>query len=254
MYSIVLIGAGNLATSLAPAIKGAGHQVVQVYSRTTESASVLASEVDAEPVTDLTRLNSSADVYVYALRDEAYKTIRPFACSQKSVHLLTSGSVPYTDLNTGAHRGVMYPFQTFSKAKPVADFSSVPIMIEGEDELSKNVAMCLAKSLSGKVYDSTAESRLRLHLAGVLANNFSNCMFALAKEQLDMAGLPFDIILPLIDETAAKIHTLSPRDAQTGPASRHDTQVMQRQMELLSDEKLQSIYSLISENILSHLP
>lgn len=247
---IVLIGAGNLASSLAPALKRAGHTIPQVYSRTLESASLLAEKVGAQPLCDFALIRSDADVYIYALRDEVYKLMPAFDCRPDAVHLLTSGSVPYTDLKESAHRGVMYPFQSFSKSKPQTDFSSVPVMIEGEDERAVSIIRILAESISGKVYDSTPQSRVRLHLAGVLANNFTNCMYALAEEQLRDAGLPFDILLPLIDETAAKVHFLSPREAQTGPASRHDFEVMKRQLLLLPDEEQRSIYTLVSENII----
>lgn len=253
LYSIVFIGAGNLASSLAPALKRVGCTILQVYSRTKEAADLLVEQTAAEPITDFKHLSPAADVYIYALADEIYNTIPAFTCKADSVHLLTAGSVPLTALSATSHRGVLYPFQTFSKAKPVTDFASIPIMIEGEDTKALSVARSLADSISRKVYETTAETRLRLHLAGVFANNFSNCMYALAEEQLRIANLPFDILLPLIEETAAKVHTLSPRQAQTGPASRRDYEVMQRQLHLLETDEQRKIYSLISDNIIKSL-
>ncbi len=222
---------------------------MQVYSRTQESASLLAERVGAEAVAQTSLISPDAGFYIYALRDEAYAAFPAFPCRQQSVHLLTSGSVPYSVLAAREHRGVMYPFQSFSRQKPVSDFLAIPIMIEGEDALATEKAMSLARTISAKVYLSDAESRARLHLAGVLANNFSNCMYALAEEQLRKAGLPFDILLPLIDETAAKVHSLSPVEAQTGPAARRDEVVMQKQLALLDDEKQQLLYQLLSEII-----
>lgn len=254
MYSVVFIGAGNLACSLAPTLRSAGHCIKQVYSCTIDSATRLAKQTNAEAITDLSCICQDADVYIYALADEIYKTIPILPCRANSVHLLTSGSVPYTAINTTTHRGVIYPFQTFSKAKPVIDFTSVPIMIEGEDKLALLVARQLAQSISNKVYETTAETRCHLHIAGVFANNFSNYMYALAEEQLQKAGLPFDVILPLIDETAAKVHTLLPRQAQTGPASRRDYEIIKHHLSLLNTEEQRKIYSLISDNIITYYP
>lgn len=249
MYRVVFVGAGNLATSLAPALNRAGHRVVQVFSHTMPSASALASRLEAEPVNDFCRILPDADVYVYALRDDVYASVPAFPCRAEAVHLHTSGSVPCSDLACRAHRGVLYPFQTFSRQTPVTDFSSIPFLIEGEDALSLSVARALALSVGGRVFDSTPESRMRLHLAGVLANNFTNCMYALAEEQLRKADLPFSLLLPLIDETARKVHRLSPREAQTGPASRGDIAVMQRHLNLLDDDSLRRLYLLVSDLI-----
>ncbi len=249
--TVVFLGAGNLATSLAPVLCSAGCRIVQVYSRTMASARQLAQIVGAEAVDELSLLNTEADVYIYALRDDVYSSLSIPAVSDKAVHLLTSGSIPYSAVSGQQHRGVLYPFQTFSKQKPVTDFAEVPVLVDGEDDYALGVARKLAQSISSKVYVADDECRARLHLAGVIANNFSNCMYALAQEQLQKAGLPFDILLPLIDETARKVHTMSPREAQTGPAARGDNKLMEQQIALLDDDNLRTIYRLVSDNILS---
>ncbi len=250
--TIVFIGAGNLATSLALALKRVGHTILQVYSYTSESAADLAGQLQCAFTTEFTSVNPDADVYFYAVRDDVYSSIPAFPCNTESVHLLTSGSIPFAALQDRQHRGIFYPFQTFSKQQPVSDFHHIPVMILGEDDYALSQAKLLAESISGKVYHSSEESLARLHLAGVLANNFSNCMYALAGEQLEAAGLPFDILLPLIEETAKKVHNLPPRSAQTGPASRKDKSVMLRQLDLLDSEEKKQIYRLISDDIIRH--
>lgn len=244
--TIVFIGAGNLATSLSLALQAAGQDILQVYSRTEESARLLAERLGCPWTVSLEAVVQGADMYVYALRDTVYPV---HALSDCGLHVLTSGSVPYTAIQGASHAGVFYPFQTFSKAQPITDFSRIPILIEASDAATLRVLRMVAEGLSRQVYDSTPESRARLHLAGVLANNFSNCLYMLAEEQLRLAGLPFEILLPLIDETARKVHSLPPRQAQTGPAVRGDLQVMQKQLELLSGGEQKQIYRLLSEII-----
>ncbi|MBQ9705498.1 MAG: DUF2520 domain-containing protein [Paludibacteraceae bacterium] len=251
MSRIVFIGAGNLAVSLSGALQRAGHSLLQVYSRTEASARALAGRLGCEWTVSSEGVRPDAEVYIYALRDTAYPFHVPVSVPS-ALHLLTSGSVPFASLSGAARAGVLYPFQTFSKEQPVEDFSEVPILVEAADAASLEQARTLARSVSHCVFDSTPESRARLHLAGVLANNFANCLYALAGEQLQKAGLPFDILLPLIDETARKVHTLSPREAQTGPAVRGDKTVMDRQLLLLPDERLRTIYRILSENIQQH--
>lgn len=251
MASIVFIGAGNLACSIAPALQKAGHTLLQVYSRTAESASMLAHTLGCPYTTALSDIFKEADFYIYALRDIVY----PMPCvSQQGVHLITSGSIPMSALlsEQPIHAGIFYPFQSFSKSQPITDLSQVPILIEASDNESLSDIEELACSISTKVYHSTADSRAHLHLAGVLANNFSNCLYALAEEQLQKSGLPFDVLLPLIDETARKVHHLSPREAQTGPAVRGDKEVMQKQIEMLNTEEKKQLYQLLSDDILRH--
>lgn len=247
--TIVFIGAGNLATSLASALQRAGHRVMQIWSRTRFAAEALAEKVGADATDDIRDIRPDADLYIYALADAAYPMKQ---VAKSGIHVLTAGSVPYDALQGEAGKGILYPFQSFSKASPISNFRDIPILVEGSDEPTHQTLRKLALSLSDKVYDSTPESRARLHMAGVLANNFTNCLYALAEEQLRQADLPFDILLPLIDETARKVHRLPPREAQTGPAVRRDKQVMQRHLDLLTTEEEKELYRLLSDIIMNH--
>jgi predicted short-subunit dehydrogenase-like oxidoreductase (DUF2520 family) len=148
-----------------------------------------------------------------------------------------------------AHYGVFYPMQTFSKERAL-DFSRIPIFLEGSDPVALGVARTLAESVSRQVVELSGEGRRRLHLAAVFACNFANHCYELASEVLQEQGLPFSVMQALVDETAAKVSELSPRQAQTGPAVRYDQNVMEAQLSLLADRPLaQQIYRLMSKSI-----
>ena len=250
---IVIIGAGNLSFSLAPALSRAGWQIVQVLSRTRESALALAALLGCEAETDPTKIEKDADVYIYCLKDEVYTSSSYSQEIARSVnsstfHLLTAGSVSWEVLGH-TNVGTIYPFQTFSKAEPITDFSDVPILYEGSDDRTEEVIRTIGRSISKRLYKADAASRGRLHLAGGFANNFSNCMYALAAEQMEKAGLPFELLYPIIEQTVSKIHRLRPREAQTGPAVRGDEEVMQKHLALLEDSGEKEIYQSISRNI-----
>ena len=144
--------------------------------------------------------------------------------------------------------GVFYPLQTFSKRKPM-DFSSIPCLIEGVNEFSEDVLLQMARALSHDVRLTTGADRRIVHLAAVFGCNFVNLCYSLANETLKRRGLDFGLLLPLIDETAAKVHRLLPKDAQTGPAVRMDKAVMERQMSLIDDAEERRLYALMSEMI-----
>jgi predicted short-subunit dehydrogenase-like oxidoreductase (DUF2520 family) len=147
------------------------------------------------------------------------------------------------------HAGVFYAFQTFSKARIIEDFSRVPIFFEarGIDDIS--AVYSLALTITSHVYETSQHDRERLHVAGVFACNFSNLMYTMAAELLKNTHIPFSALLPLIDETANKIHTLAPQNAQTGPAQRGDENVMNHHMSVLDTEEKRTVYQLLSQAI-----
>ena len=230
--NIVIIGQGNVATNLDYAFRKKGTACQMVSSR---------EGLDHLP---------AANVYIYAVRDEALpNVVAQVVGVGKSLHLHTSGTMPITVFGDDKpHAGVFYPFQTFSKARVIEDFSTVPVFFEarGIDDIS--AVYSLALTITSRVYEASQHDRERLHVAGVFTNNFTNLMYTMAAELLQNTHIPFSVLLPLIDETAAKIHTLSPREAQTGPARRGDENVMNHHLSLLTEEQ-QAIYRLLSDAI-----
>ena len=144
--------------------------------------------------------------------------------------------------------GVLYPMQTFSKHRQV-DFHPIPCFIEGSDEQTQQLIHALAERISDKVVEADSAKRRKLHLAAVLACNLTNHCYRLAERVLQEAQIDWQLFLPLIDETAKKVSEMSPKDAQTGPMVRYDVNVMNRQIELLPDERTRQIYRLMAESI-----
>lgn len=248
---IVLIGAGNLATHLGKALHAAGHDMVQVFSRTMQSAETLASLLDAEPLTDISQVRDNADVYIFSVKDSALEQLISQLCGgEKKVFLHTAGSMPMSVFREKAlHYGVLYPMQTFSKQREV-DFSIIPCFIEANDEFALKQIEGLAGQISHRVYQLSSEDRKYLHLSAVFACNFANHCYAASQELLQQHGIPFDVMLPLIDETAAKVHGMTPKEAQTGPAVRYDENVIGKQIRLLENQPyFQKIYDCMSKSI-----
>lgn len=248
---IVLIGAGNLATHLGKALHAAGHDMVQVFSRTMQSAETLASLLDAEPLTDMAQVRDDADVYIFSVKDSALEQLISQLCGgEKKVFLHTAGSMPMSVFRGKAlHYGVLYPMQTFSKQREV-DFSIIPCFIEANDEFALKQIEGLAGQISHRVYQLSCEDRKYLHLSAVFACNFANHCYAASQELLQQHGIPFDVMLPLIDETAAKVHGMTPKEAQTGPAVRYDENVIGKQIQLLENQPyFQKIYDCMSKSI-----
>ncbi len=251
---IVFVGAGNLATNMALSLADAGLRAAKVVRRTASSASRLAGQLGCGWACSLDEAGA-ADVYVISVVDSVIADVagQLARLCPGAVFCHTAGSVPMSVFgNLGiADYGVLYPLQTFSRGRR-ADFSKVPVFIEHSTPRAKEMLLHIASKLSAKVHEADSAARLRLHVASVFACNFTNRMYALAERVLLGGGLPFSTLLPLIDETVAKVHHLSPAEAQTGPASRGDSGVVARHMELLSgDSELHNIYDTITKSIMS---
>jgi predicted short-subunit dehydrogenase-like oxidoreductase (DUF2520 family) len=245
----VVIGAGNVATHLSLAIQKTPAPIAQIYSRNEESASALANRLGTEWTTKIAEITPDADLYLFAVKDDALHEIISQMPVKKGLWVHTAGSIPM-DIFRGyaGHYGVLYPLQTFSKNREI-NLQTVPFFIEAFSPDDEKLLMELAGKISNNVQTLASEKRQYLHVAAVFACNFTNHLYALACKLLEEQNIPQDVLLPLIDETAAKIHTLSPPKAQTGPAVRYDLNVINRHIELLVDPAMKEIYQLISQNI-----
>lgn len=247
-----MIGAGNIATHLSVALSQAGYNIRQVFSRTEASASELAAQLKCPYTTDLSQITHEGDLYIVSVKDSALNDILPKLVQRapQALFVHTAGSVPMNIWQGLAERyGVLYPMQTFSKLRQV-DFREVTFFTEAHTAADLKLLNEIALHLGSKVYEASSEQRRYLHIAAVFACNFANHMYAVASHLLSANGLPFEAMLPLIDETARKVHELPPVDAQTGPAQRYDENVINRHLEMLKSEpRLAEIYELISKNI-----
>lgn len=248
---IVLIGAGNVASHLAPALLKTGANLCQIYSRTLESARELGMKTGITYTSDIFAIYPDCDIYIFCVSDDAllnlYKSIR---INKDALILHTSGSMPMEIFKPFTSRyGVLYPLQTFTKKREL-DFKEIPLCIEAVDPRTLNEIRELASSLSLRVEEISSEKRKTLHLAGIFANNFVNHLYGLAGKIMEKEGLDFSLLRPLIFETAHKVMLMSPENAQTGPARRGDEGILNMHKALLKDNrKLLNLYVSMSDSI-----
>lgn len=247
MTKITMIGAGNLASHLSHALLHAGHEIIQVYSRTENSAKTLAKHLNCSFTIDKKSIISS-ELAIIAVKDDAIEDIEKFIDFPK-VH--TSGTKDLGSL-TSSMSGVFYPLQTFSKDSSV-NFKNIPICIEANDSSLFQLINEIGNSISNKVYTINSDQRKFLHIAAVVSCNFSNLMYRFSEDICKEHSIPFEILHPLILETANKIQSLPPSKAQTGPAQRGDELTVQNQIESLkTNSELQNIYKILSDSIIKH--
>ncbi|MRT94004.1 Rossmann-like and DUF2520 domain-containing protein [Ancylomarina sp. 16SWW S1-10-2] len=247
---IVFIGAGNLATHLALALKKSSFEICQVYSRTQVSAETLAKQVGAVSCCDYAKVNREADLYIFALSDKALPSALETLQLKDKFLVHTAGSLPMSVFDAyTSNYGVLYPLQTFSKARQV-DFSKIPICIEANKPEIESDLMEIGKKISNSVQLLSSKQRKQLHMAAVFTCNFTNHMYHIGQQLLTDEGLEFDLLKPLIMETAEKVQELSAKEAQTGPAVRFDEEIIKAHEENLKMyPDFQKLYRFVSESI-----
>lgn len=246
---IVFIGAGNLATRLSLEMKQVGMEVLQVYSQTEASSSALAEKLGCRWTTSIDQVRPDADLYLFSVKDTVLASLVAQMKPNEGLWVHTAGSMPMDLFRGYAKRyGVFYPLQTFSKEREVS-FREIPFFIEAAQPDDEQWLLQVAGRLSDHVQLLSSEKRKSLHLAAVFACNFTNHIYVLASKLLEEQGVSGEVLLPLIDETAAKIHTMSPVKAQTGPALRYDENVINKHLAMLTDPTMKELYRLISQSI-----
>lgn len=247
---VSILGAGNVATQLALALKKSGAQIIQIYNRSNEAGIELAKTVNASFTSDLSNLED-ADIYLIAVKDDAIAEIAAHLKLSHKIVAHTSGTKSKELLsNCSNEYGIFYPLQTMTKSSKV-DFKNVPLLIEGNNAHVAGQLEALARTISHNVHRVDEQQRQWIHVAAVFANNFTNHLFGISEHILKEQGLPFDILKPLIFNFVKSLEKQSPAQIQTGPAMRGDYQTIEKHLELLTDEtRLQTIYKVLTDSII----
>lgn len=254
-FKISMIGAGNVASLLAPELESAGHIITEVYSRHAKNAQALCEKLyEAEVNYNLDFSSSTSSIFILAVPDDRIReVVQQLNLPADSILLHTSGSMPMESLYGLNHiaLGVFYPLQTFTKNKEV-NFQEIPFLIEASDASTLKTIKILAEGISKNVQEMNSEQRAILHIAAVLSCNFTNHLIRLAEILTESNQIDFELLKPLIAETMGKSLNLGPQKAQTGPAARRDMETVHRHIVFLKkkDKNLAKLYELISNSIM----
>jgi predicted short-subunit dehydrogenase-like oxidoreductase (DUF2520 family) len=249
MIKITIIGSGNVAQHLIDAFaKSNAIEIIQVFSRSLKEVSPL---LDSSKITNEWNALAEADLYIIAVSDDAIASVSSQLPFENRLVVHTSGSAPLTSLDDKNRKGVFYPLQTFTKGKAI-DFKTIPFCLETQLESDFEILEKVAESISDSVYKIDSHQRKALHVAAVFVNNFTNYLYQLGNDICQENHVPFEILKPLILETAEKLLTLSPKEAQTGPAKRNDISTIEAHESFLSNENQFTIYKILTQSIQNH--
>lgn len=249
MIRVSIIGSGNVAQHLIKVFSlNTDIELVQIFVRNKKTVLNLIS---SDKIFSNYKNFIPVDVVIIAVTDGAIDLVYqelPFT-SQLIVH--TSGTFSLEALTNKNRTGVFYPLQTFSKSKEI-DFKTIPICIEAQNENDYKTLEYVAHAISNSVHRINTKQRLSLHVAAVYVCNFTNYMYTIGNDICNLNNLSFEILKPLIQETANKIMLLSPAMAQTGPAIRKDTGTLKTHLDFLTNDNQKEIYKLLTKSIIDN--
>ena len=250
---ICFIGAGNLATQLSKSFKINGFNISQIYNRTNSSAKLLANKVGAKYTSKINEIDTTSDLFFVALKDSVVNEVLTQIDFKNKLVVHCSGSLPLSVLEKYSDNiGVFYPLQTFSVNRNI-EFNTIPIFIESNSTKNVNTLLEVAGKLSKSVYVLNSEKRKKLHVSAVFACNFVNHLYSISAEILKAENISFDVLRPLILETAQKVQELHPEKAQTGPAVRLDENIISSHLTELEDlNNYHKLYNSISKSIFEY--
>nr|WP_315158087.1 Rossmann-like and DUF2520 domain-containing protein [uncultured Flavobacterium sp.] len=249
MIKITIIGSGNVAQHLIDAFaKSNAVEIIQVFSRTQKQISPL---LDTSKITNDWNALTEADLYIIAVSDDVIADVSSQLPFENRLVVHTSGSASLTSLDSKNRKGVFYPLQTFTKGKAI-NFKTIPFCLEAQLESDYGLLEKAASAISESIHKIDSHQRKALHVAAVFVNNFTNYLYQLGNDICQENHVSFDILKPLILETAEKLLTLSPKDAQTGPAKRNDISTIEAHESFLSNKNQSTIYKILTQSIQNH--
>lgn len=250
---VTIIGTGNVATVLGKLIFANNHSINQIYGRNIDAASLLANQLNAQPINKISDLNNESDLYIIAVSDKSIATICSKLNVTEKIVVHTAGSVNNDILkNVSRNFGVLYPIQSLRKEMDIAT-ATIPFLINGNNKSTQISIENFAKTLSKKVAVGNDEVRLQLHTAAVFSCNFVNYMYLQSANFCEANNLDFTLLQPLIEETALRLRTHHPKDVFTGPAVRKDVQTIEKHItQLNSNKPAQELYTIITKMIMNN--
>lgn len=253
--SVSIIGAGNVGWHMAKAMHQHGIEVINVVSRTQKNAEALASLVGAKAASSPEELLRVPDLCMLCVTDDVLEDMANTCfMNTGAIVVHTSGSTGMDVFNKDRNNtGVFYPLQTFTRDREMT-YDHVPFLVEGATRAVSESLLQLARKISGTAIQANADLRRKVHIAAVFACNFSNHLAAVACDLLNESGLDFNLVRPLLEETAEKLQFMDPLHAQTGPAVRRDMKTIQHHITALEDRPEEvAIYKLLTNNIIRYI-
>ncbi len=249
LSSVVLIGSGNVAYHLAKMFDENSITLSQICGRNHKTVQEISSQFNIHYCTDIQQVKR-ADLYIICVPDDYIKEISMQIPYKNALVIHTAGSVSMDEISA-ERKGVLYPLQTFSKSR-ILKYNQIPFFIEASNQNDETILKNICHKISNNVHILSSEQRIKLHLAAIWVNNYTNFNNVIAQEILKEANISLDVMKPLWNETFEKLQTENPIQTQTGPAKRNDINILKKHKALINNDNYKNLYEQYFKTIVAY--
>ncbi len=249
--NIIIYGTGNVAHVLGKLIiNSKHHHVIGVSARNETPGNSLADILGTKFISTNDLQNHETELTIITVSDNALTGFDFPQGMNCGLLVHTAGAVSKEVLKKYSNRyGVLYPLQ--SMRKELNHLPEIPFLIDGVNDEETNILAQFCTSLNCISEKANDEQRLAMHTAAVVVSNFTNHLYALAEKFCHNRNINFNMLKPLIVETASRLEYASPAEMQTGPAIRKDLATIERHLSILDEHpKLKVLYDQLTKSIL----
>jgi predicted short-subunit dehydrogenase-like oxidoreductase (DUF2520 family) len=225
-----------------------------IWGRNTDQSGKLASQYGIRHIQDMGAIPPETGFCFLAVSDDAIPEVSLAVPSVSGPLVHTSGAAPLDAIASPHRKAVLYPLQTLGGG-PLLSASNIPFLLEASHPADLRVLHRLADRIAQTVVEMSSQERLKLHLAAVMVNNFTNHIIELAEDYCKEAQLPFSLLHPLIERTAQLAIDFPGQSRQTGPAKRADQQTIRQHLALLHEHSaLRELYETLTQSLQKRYP
>lgn len=273
---VAMVGAGSLATFLAPALRRAGFAISEIVTRDSPSslrrARVLARKVRARAV-PARSAELNADLIWFCVPDRAIGNVARVLADRLAVRARTprknqpsfavhsSGALGSRELDPLSKLGIavasVHPLMTFVPHS-APSLTEVSFAVEGDAEAVR-VVRRIVRDLGGESFLLPAARKAAYHTWATMTSPLLLAYLVTLEEAAGAAGLSSEdarrMSLPIIGQTLENYRRLGPRNSFSGPFVRGDAQTVARHLELLKKQpSVRRVYLALANAALRGLP
>lgn len=272
--TIAIVGAGNLGTALALALRDAGYRIPEIVARQDSRSLVRARSLakllgngrtHSASVSSTRETSLRSQVVWFCVPDREIANCAETLATNSDWHgkiaLHSSGALSSLELaalkKNGAAVASVHPLMTFVRnVRP--SLKGVPFGLEG-DRVAVRVARRIVHDLSGEAFPLRREHKPAYHAWGGFTSPLLVAALVSGEQVALQAGMSQSLarrrMFKIVQQTLANYFNKGPADAFSGPIIRGDAATVQKHLRVLDEvPEAKQVYLALARSALKYLP
>ena len=265
--NVAIVGAGNLGTALALALREVGYRiesvVARIYGNSLARARRLATATGARAVVGSDEVKARI-LWLCVPDGEIARAAASLAegfQGRGRIALHSSGALGSETLEPLRRKGVavasVHPLMTFVRGSRPS-LTGVSFAIEG-DPVAVRAARRMVRDLGGESYSISRKEKKAYHTWGTFASPLLTALLATTEEVAALAGVTKKAarqrMLPILLQTVRNYGKIGAAAGFSGPIVRGDVETVRRHLEVLRTRRVpRQVYVALARAAMEYLP